>query len=140
MILPFAAAWTDADAIPSDWQPGTLAPRAAVIAAVTTVFPRATEDDEGCFSLAEDWTEIRIGTEDPTESVNVTLRSGADPATIGRVVSLAALLDTRALDIQAGEFLTIDGGAASYAEWEDFLARALNSQPSEEPPGDIGGH
>ena len=114
MILPFDAEWPDANAIPSDWEPRSIGPRASVVSALAQVFAGATEDDEGTFQTPDDWTEIWVGTDDPVESINLILRSGTDPATIGRVVEFAALLGTRALDTQTGEFLTADGGAASH--------------------------
>lgn len=61
MILPFDPAWADAGAIPSGWKPGSLAPRATVVAAVASIFPGADEDADGTFHLREDWTEIWIG-------------------------------------------------------------------------------
>jgi hypothetical protein len=134
MILSFDSAWPDANAIPSDWEPGSIGPRASVVAALAQVFAGATEDEEGTFQTSDDWTEIWVGTEDPVESINVTLRSGSDSATIGRVVEFAALLGTRALDTQTGEFLTAEGGAASYDKWDRWLSRVVGEGGEDETP------
>ncbi len=131
MILPFDSNWPNAEAIPSDWEPGSIGPRAAVVAALAQVFAGATEDEQGTFVIPDDWTEIWVGTEDPAESINLTLRSGSDPATIGRVVEFAALLGTRALDIQTGEFLTREGGAASYDKWDKYRSRVTGDGADE---------
>jgi hypothetical protein len=128
MLLPFSPEWASAEDIPGDWTPGVLGPRATVVAALTEVFPGVSEDGEGRFSLNEDWTEIVVGTEDPTESVNVYLRAGAAPSTMERLVRFASLLGTRALDIQTGEFLTPTSGAESYAKWQNWLERILESE------------
>ena len=132
MIVPFSSEWTDAAAVPSDWRPGPLAPRADVVAALLRAFPDATIDDEnvfeGVYRIPEDGTEIWVGDEDPTDSVNVRLWSGAAPTTIAHIVEFAELMDARALDTQTGEFLTVEAGAASYAEWDSYRSRILGSE------------
>ena len=145
MILPFDPEWADAGAVPSDWRPGPLAPRTDVVAALLEAFPEATVDDEnvfeGVYRIPEDGTEIWVGDEDPTESVNVRLWSGAAQTTIGRIVAFADLLGTRALDTQTGEFLTAEGGGDSYAEWESYRSRVVDAdRESADRSGDIPGH
>ena len=134
MILSFDSAWPDANAIPSDWEPGSIGPRASVVSALAQVFAGASEDQEGTFQTPDDRTEIWVGTEDPVESINVTLRSGSDPTTINRVIEFAALLGTRALDTQTGEFLTAEGGAASYDEWNRYQSRVFGEEGEDVTP------
>ena len=83
-------------------------------------------------------TGPRFGWEPTTrvESIDLILRSGTDPATIGRVVEFAALLGTRALDTQTGEFLTADGGAASHDQMGSLtdpasLVKTATTKPPE---------
>ena len=128
MLLPFDPDWTTAEEIPSDWSPGVLGPRGTVVAAISEVFPGATEDAVGVFTLPDDGTEILVGTEDPTDGVNVSLYGGVSPSTMERLVQFATILGTRALDTQTAEFLTAVGGANSYSTWLDWKNRVLASE------------
>jgi hypothetical protein len=128
VLLPFRPEWSSAEDIPDDWAPGPLCPRGTVVAALGDVFPLATEGDEGLYSVGEDSADIHVGLEDPTDSVNVYLYGGATPQIMEQLVTFAALLGTRALDIQTDEFLTSKGGAESYAAWQAWLDTVQDSE------------
>jgi hypothetical protein len=125
MLLPFHADWKSADDIPGDWEPGVIGPRGSVVAALVGTFPNASEDDDGRFDV--DGMDILVGTEDPTDGVNINVYGGVDPTTLERIVRFAAALETRALDIQTGEFLTPRSGANSYNDWKAWRDRILES-------------
>ena len=72
------------------------------------------------------------GREDDSLTLNV--RSGSERLT-AVILEFAARLDARALDLQTGDWLTVDQGEASYSAWNAYKRRVISGSPSDSADG-----
>jgi hypothetical protein len=101
----------------------------AVLEAARSVFPSATVIDgrfvniEGPEFFAEAYLPDPQGeTAQSRGSFTMNVR-GFDESTIEQILTLASELGCRALDLQTGDWLTPETGAASLGSWADYQER-----------------
>ena len=69
-----------------------------------------------------------LGIGDSEDSLTLNVRSGSERLTTV-ILEFAARLDARALDLQTGDWLTVDDGEASYAAWNAYKRRVTAPRP-----------
>lgn len=72
--------------------------------------------------------ELGLGEGDSQDSLTLNVRSGSERLTTV-ILEFAARLDARALDLQTGDWLTVDHGKASYAAWGAYKRRVISESP-----------
>ena len=72
------------------------------------------------------WAELAL--DDSQDSLTLNVRSGSERLTTV-ILEFAARLDARALDLQTGNWLTVDQGEASYAAWDAYKRRVTAPRP-----------
>ena len=69
-----------------------------------------------------------LGIGDSEDSLTLNVRTGSERLTTV-ILEFAARLDARALDLQTGDWLTVDDGEASYAAWNAYKRRVTAPRP-----------
>jgi hypothetical protein len=72
------------------------------------------------------WAEL--GLDDSQDSLTLNVRSGSERLSTV-ILEFAAHLDARVLDLQTGDWLTVDHGEASYAAWDAYKRRLTAPRP-----------
>lgn len=107
--------------LPDDHEVSPIGPVSEVLGRIRSAFPGADLSDPAWGLLRDErsgWSmELNMGTKDPVESIMLHIRGGGD--VVPTALSLAHLLDCRAVDCSDGEFLSDEGGGES---WEEFQA------------------
>lgn len=70
----------------------------------------------------------KLGLDDSQDSLTLNVRGGSERLTTV-ILEFAARLDARVLDLQTGDWLTVDRGRASYAAWYTYKRRVTAPRP-----------
>ena len=127
-VLDLPADAETIEAIPSDFVPRPLGPRAEIIAAIRTVVPDAdfTDPTWGQIVTPAFVIEVSLGENELVDSIAFHVRGGEEA-----VASIAAMLDVlgfRAFDAQVGDIFNPEAALASFRSWRSFRDRALDSE------------
>lgn len=116
--------------IPSDFAPGPLGPRAAVVAGIEHVFPDVdfTDPEWGLVERDALSIEIHLRAADPVMSFALHVRGGDDAASA--VGALLEHLDVQALDPQSSSgIFGVESAAGSVERWQAYRDRVLDGRP-----------
>jgi Zn-dependent M28 family amino/carboxypeptidase len=78
------------------------------------------------------WADL--GLDDSQDSLMLNVRSGSERL-MTVILEFAARLDARVLDLQTGDWLTVDQGEASYAAWGAYRRRVISGSPPDTADG-----
>jgi Zn-dependent M28 family amino/carboxypeptidase len=78
------------------------------------------------------WADL--GLDDSQDSLMLNVRSGSERL-MTAILEFAARLDARVLDLQTGDWLTVDQGEASYAAWGAYRRRVISGSPPDTADG-----
>jgi hypothetical protein len=74
------------------------------------------------------YADLGLGEGDSQDWLTLNVRGGSERLT-AVILEFAARLDARALDLQTGDWLTVDQGKASFAAWGAYKGRVTAPRP-----------
>jgi hypothetical protein len=118
--------------IPDDFEPSSLGPRDALIAAIRVAIPHADFSDPawGVLEGPDYSIEFNIGDDDEVGCIALHVRGGDGAAAV--VHKLLTHLGLRALDSGTGEFFEFDGiSAEGLRVWREFRDSVVGEHPGD---------
>jgi hypothetical protein len=74
------------------------------------------------------YAELGLCEGDSQDSLTLNVRGGSERLTTA-ILEFATHLDARVLDLQTGDWLTVEHGEASYAAWDAYKRRVTAPRP-----------
>jgi hypothetical protein len=74
------------------------------------------------------YADLGLGEGDSQDWLTLNVRGGSEQLTTV-ILEFAARLDARAMDLQTGDWLTVDRGEASFAAWGAYKGRVTAPRP-----------
>jgi hypothetical protein len=124
MKLPAGA--RSVDEIPGDYVPPPIAPRAEVIAAISTAVPGADFSDPrwGLIDTPAAAIEVNLGDDDPVESFALHVRGGGDEV-LGVIAAILDSVGVTAVDSSSGDLFDPATAGRSWAAWQAYRRRVI---------------
>jgi hypothetical protein len=120
---------TTVEAIPADFVPRPLGPRADIIAAIRRVAPAAftdfTDPAWGHINAPTFSIDVNLGRNDVVRAFTLHVRGGDEA-----VACVAAILDTlgvRAIDTSNGEFFSREAAVESFGRWRAYRDQVIDA-------------
>jgi hypothetical protein len=124
-VLDLPAEATTVEAIPPDFVPRPLGPRAGIIAAIRGVAPDAdfTDPAWGRIDAPAFSIEVNLGGDELVDSFALHVRGGEEA--VACVAAIVEALGVRAVDAGSGDFFNRETALESFRRWRSYRDRVL---------------